>query len=91
MLAKSATIPLFYAVVKIHKLGNPNRPIVWFIGSPPLNIAQFLSKLLTPSTNSSPQKLKNSHDVENKLKNFVIPADFQLLSLDVKSLFTSKS
>ena len=89
LFANSATIPLFYALVKIHKLGNPIRPIVSFIGSPSYNIAQFLSKLLTPSTNSSPHKLKNSHDAKDKLKNFVIPADFQLLSFDVKSLITS--
>ena len=89
LFANSATIYLFCALVKIHKLGNPIRPIVLFIGSSSYNIAQFLSKFSTPSTNSSPHKLKNAHDAEDKLKDFVIPVDFKLLFHGVKSLFTS--
>jgi len=34
LFANSATIPLFYALIKIHKQGNPIRPIVSFINSP---------------------------------------------------------
>ena len=89
LFANSATVPLFYALVKIHKVGNPIRPIVSFINSPSYNIAKFLSNLLTPSTNKSPHKLKNSLDAKNKLKNFIVPKNFQLVSFDVKALFTS--
>ena len=89
LFANSATVPLFYALVKIHKVGNPIRPIVSFINSPSYNIAKFLSNLLTPSTNKSPHKLKNSLDAKNKLKNFIVPQNFQLVSFDVKALFTS--
>ena len=88
LFANSATIPRFYALVKIHKEGNPIRPIVSFISSPSYNLAQFISKLLTPSTNKSPHKLKNSFDAKSKLKNVIIPNSYKLISFDVKSLFT---
>ena len=89
LFAKSSTIPLFYALIKIHKIGVPIRPIVSFIDSPSYNVAKFLSKLLTPSTNKSQRKLKNSYDVKERLANQIIPDSFMLVSFDVKSLFTS--
>ena len=42
-----------------------------------------------PTTNKAPQKLKNSTDFINCLKNIKIPHDYSLVSFDVKSLFTS--
>ena len=82
-------IPLFYALIKIHKPGNPIRPIVSFIDSPSYNIAKFISDLLTPFTDVSQQKLKNSLDLKQKLKDFIIPTSHKLVSYDVKALFTS--
>ena len=89
LFANSALIPLFYALIKIHKIGNPIRPIVSFIGSPSYKIAKFISKLLTPFTNKSPIKLQNSVDIKQKLQNVIIPATNILISFDVKALFTS--
>ena len=88
LFARSSTIPLFYALIKIHKINNPIRPIVSFINSPSYNIAKFLSNLLTPSTNKSNHKLKNSLDAKLKLKNQIIPNSHLMVSFDVKSLFT---
>ena len=73
LFATSAQIPLFYALVKIHKIGYPIRPIVSFTGSPSYNIARFLSKLLTPSSNKCVNKLKNAYIAKEKLKHVVIP------------------
>ena len=39
LFANSAIIPLFYALIKIHKPGYPIRPIVSFVNSPSYNIA----------------------------------------------------
>ena len=33
LFVNSALIPLFYVLIEIHKIGNPVRPIVSFIGS----------------------------------------------------------
>ena len=79
---------LFYATIKIHKEGYPIRPIVSFIDSPTYQLAKFLSKLLTPTSNKAEQKLKNTNDVINCLQNFIVPDGFSLVSFDVKSLFT---
>ena len=89
MFAKSAVIPLFYALIKTHKPGNPIRPIVSFCGSPSYKAAKFLSNLLTPSTNYSIIKLKNSVDLKKKIKDITVPPQYQLVSFDVKALFTS--
>jgi hypothetical protein len=48
-----------------------------------------LSKLLTPLTNKSNIKLKNSYKAKEMLKSKVIPNGYSLVSFDVKSLFTS--
>ena len=89
LFSNSATLPLFYALIKTHKLGNPIRPIVSFIGSPSYNIAKFLSNLLTPSTNKSVHKLKNSFSAKEKLRLISIPDHYSLVSFEVKALFTS--
>ena len=89
LFANSATLPLFYGLIKIHKPDNPIRPIVSFIGSPSYYIAQFLSKLLTPFVKKSPHRLKNSYETKEKLKNIIVPDNHLLVSFDVKALFTS--
>ena len=88
VFAKTSIIPLFYALFKTHKPGNPIRPIVSFIDSPSYNIAKFISKLLMPFTNNSTHKLKNSADLKEKLQSYVVPTGYKLISFDVKSLFT---
>ena len=35
------------------------------------------------------QKLKNSHELKDILKSFIVPENCKLLSFDVKSLYTS--
>ena len=53
LFANSSNIPLFYCLVKIHKIGYPIRPIVSFIASPTYNIAKFISKLLMPAADKA--------------------------------------
>ena len=89
LFSNSATLPRFYALIKTHKPGYPIRPIVSFINSPSYNIAKFISDLLTPSTDASDHKLKNSIAIKEKLKSFCVPMGYVLVSYDVKALFTS--
>ena len=47
-----------YGLPKIHKLGNPLRPIVSSIGTFSYNLAKFLVPIISPLT-------KNEYTVEN--------------------------
>ena len=89
MYANSPTNPLFYATIKTHKENFPIRSIVSFIDTPTYYVAQHLSNLLKPISDSAPQKLKNSTDLIQELSNYVIPQNYSMVSFDVKSLFTS--
>ena len=89
LYCSTAVTPTFYGLIKIHKVGEPIRPIVSFVESPTYRTAQLLSKFLTSFTSLAPQKLKNSSDAKQFLENIVIPDDQLVVSFDVKSLFTS--
>ena len=89
LYVNKTVMPLFYGTIKIHKENNPIRPIVAFNDSPTYYIAKFLSKILTPITDKSPIKLRNSIHAKQELQNLNIPDDYILVSFDVKSLFTS--
>ena len=84
----TASTPLFYALIKTHKLNYPIRPIVSFCDSPTYKLAQFLTNLLNPITDLSEMKLKNTTAAKSFLESVIIPEDFTLVSFDVKSLFT---
>ena len=88
------TVPRIYGLIKIHRENNPIRPITSFCGLflflfYTYNTAQFLSKILTPLTELSETKLKNTLDIKQQLENIQIPANHVLVSFDVKALFTS--
>ena len=84
----TASTPLFYALIKTHKINYPIRPIVSFCDSPTYKLAQFLTKLLNPITNLGEVKLNNTKAAKSFLESVIIPEDFTLVSFDVKSLFT---
>ena len=84
----TASTPLFYALIKTHKPNNPIRPIISFIDSPTYKLAKHLSKILTPITECSERKLKNSFEMKEFLSHQQIPSGYSIVSFDVKSLFT---
>ena len=47
-LVKNWRTPLFYLLPKIHKLGNPGRPIVSQINSPTHNLSMIVDHYLKP-------------------------------------------
>ena len=75
-----------YGTVKIHKQGNPLRPIISQIQTPTYSLAKSLNTLLSPYV---PMKhtLESSEDFVQLLK--AQPPDGMLASLDAESLFTN--
>ena len=88
LYSSSLHTPRFYATIKLHKEGNPIRPIVSFCNTPTENVSKFLTKILNPLTDFSDHKIKSVFDAKNKLESLMIPDTHCLVSFDVKSLFT---
>ena len=80
----------FYLLPKIHKAGNPGRPIVSANGHPTEKISEFVDLHLQPHVNSLPSNLKDTTDYLRKLQESgPIPPATLLVSLDVTSLYTN--
>ena len=89
-LKSSNAIPSrFHGLPKIHKEGNPVRPIVSYVGSPTYNLASFFCSTISKNTTPPKSKIINSFELVNKLKNVSVPKNYVLASLDVVSLFTN--
>ena len=82
----------FYGIAKIHKL-----PLNGFIDNLPLRPkidtasyqqAKYLAKLLSPLAQSN-FTINNTKDLMIKIKNEKIPENYEMISFDVKSHFTS--
>ena len=79
--------PQIYGLSKIHKPGNPIRPIVYFYNTPFSCLHKQLSIILKPLI-ISPLRLKDSSDFVNHLNPSSNPSYSYYCSLDVKSLYT---
>lgn len=91
-LSQSDTsLPRFYGLPKIHKTGNPLRPIVSAINSPTYFISKVISESRITSLDKPSSYVHNSHELITKLRDVFIPDDHILVSLDVSSLFTNIS
>ena len=89
-LKTSNSVPSrLYGLPKIHKEGNPIRPIVSYVGSPTYNLASFFSNVISKNTTPPKSKIINSFELIQKLRTVSIPNNFVLASLDVVSLFTN--
>ena len=89
LLEENPVIPRMRGLPKTHKPGVPMRPITSGIGSAPHRLAKHLAKPLTSALGKiSDSHLKNSTDLLQKLRE-VDFSDKQLVSFDVKSLFTN--
>ena len=80
----------FYIPPKIHKPGNPGRPIVSSNSHPTERISQFVDYHLQPLVHKLPSFVKDTNDFLNKLLTIGnLPADSLLVTLDVSSLYTN--
>ena len=80
----------FYILPKIHKPGNPGRPIVSSNSHPTERISQFVDYHLQPLVHKLLSFVKDTNDFLNKLLTIGnLPADSLLVTLDVSSLYTN--
>ena len=77
-----------YGLCKVHKLGNPLRPVVSMINTAEYNLAKYLDKIIKPKI---PAKfmLNSTKSFLDKLKDYVFKSSSIIVSFDVVSLFTN--
>ena len=66
----------------------PIRPIISNINTSTYNLSKYLAKLLTPLRESQ-YSIKSAKDFMSKIKNEKVPNGYQMVSFDMKSLFTN--
>ena len=86
---------MYYGLAKVHKLKgsndvnqSPMRPVISNIGTATYELSKHLADLLKPLTKSQ-YSIDSTKDFVNKIRQKRIPQDFELVSFDVVSLFTS--
>ena len=87
MYATDCVPPKFYGLPKIHKTGNPLRPIVSSRGSVIYGVAKVLRKVIKPLAGKSPHHIQSTDDFVSKAKRFTLQPGECLSSYDVTSLF----
>ena len=85
----------FYGTAKLHKLpvngkidDLPIRPIVPKINTATYQLAKHLSKVLSP-LGESEHNIKSTKDFIRQIKKEPIPAGYEMVSFNLKSLFTN--
>ncbi|XP_057308994.1 uncharacterized protein LOC130647229 [Hydractinia symbiolongicarpus] len=79
--------PRFYGLPKIHKQGNPIRPIVSCTGTPLYNLSKFVASILSKFTASDHSK--NSKEFSEYTREIKIADDECMISFDVTPLYTN--
>ena len=80
----------FYLRPKIHKEGNPGRPVVNSVNCHTANISKYVDYHLQPIVKEIPSYVKDTQDFLKKLEKVKdIPLESLLVTLDVKSLYTN--
>lgn len=87
---KTARTPLFYLLPKIHKPGNPGRPIVSATGGPTEKLSATVDYFLKPLAQKVDSYLQDTKDFLNKINSLGrIPPHSLLVTADVSALYTS--
>ena len=81
--------PNFYISPKIHKPNNPGRPVINSIECHTSEILRFVDHHLQPVVKQIPSYTKDTNHFINKVNNFSVPVNSILLTMDVRSLYTS--
>ncbi len=79
----------FYILPKIHKPGNPGRPIVTGTNCPTEKLSAFVDGILRPYVENLPSYIKDTTHFLQILSEADIQPDDILVTIDVKSLYTS--
>ena len=80
----------FYILPKIHKQGNPGRPIISSNGHPTERISEFVDYHLNPLVQTLPSYIKDTTHFLLQLEQMgPLPDNAILVTLDVSSLYTN--
>lgn len=93
LIEKNPRCSVFYLNPKIHKYGNPGRPIVSTVCCPTSLISAFVDSVLQPLVANTPTYLKDTTHMLQLLENFIFPVDPAscptfLVTCDVAQLYT---
>ena len=80
--------PKFYISPKIHKENNPLRPVINSINCYTSEILRFVDHL-QPLVREMPSYIKDTNVFISKINKFPVPPNSLLVTMDVKSLYTS--
>jgi hypothetical protein len=80
----------FYLLPKIHKVGNPGRPIISTYNCPTERISSYIDDLLQPLVKRLPTYIKDSTATLRTIQDTTLikGRPFLLFTMDVKSLYT---
>jgi hypothetical protein len=82
--------PLLKAQIKIHKPGNPLRPVVNNMTAPAYKIANFLAKKLNDHTHLKYQyTVKDSTTLANDLMKLKLNDNHRMITFDIKDLYVN--
>ena len=83
--------PTLYLLPKIHKAGNPGRPIISGCDGPTVRLSKYADHFLKPLVSNIPSFVKDSTDFLRRIfkLNHNLPNDIILLTIDVRSLYTN--
>ena len=79
----------FYLLPKIHKTGNPGRPIVSANGHPTERISEYIDYHLRPHVLELPSYVQDTTDYLKKVESIQLSENPTLVSMDVTSLYTN--
>ena len=87
---KQAKPARFYLLPKIHKPGNPGRPIVASCEAPTEKISVLVDHHLCPLVQAIPSYIRDTTDFLLKVKSLSnLSSDAMLVTLDISSLYTN--
>ena len=78
-----------YISPKIHKQNNSGRPVINSIECHTSEISRFVDHQLQPVVKQIPSYIKDTNYFINKANNFSVPVNSILVTMDVRSLYTS--
>ena len=83
--------PIFYLSPKIHKPGNPGRPIISGCDSPTDRLSSFIDFHLKPLCNTLPSYIKDTNHFLQTIFDLdtPLPPNTIVATIDVKSLYTN--
>lgn len=79
----------FYMLPKLHKIGNPGRPIISGIGTITEPISGYIDYLIRDIPPQFPSYLRDTNHFLQEIEGMVLPDGAFLVTLDVTSLYTN--